>query len=216
MRSWLTTLCFLLPACGLKNAALRVLGHRVGPGVRIGPNLVHNVARFEIGAGSVIGVGNVFRGLRRIELGPESIIGQWNWFSTSAGMVAGGLGSGALVLGEHAGVVSRHYLDCTGGIELEPYAVIGGLRSTLLTHQADFRTNTLSSNGIHIGAYSLVNAGNNLVPGANVPARSVTAMGAVITPGLTAEGRLYAGVPARDIKAVDGPWFDRRSGRLYA
>jgi len=33
-------------------------------------------------------------------------------------------------------------------------------------------------------------------------------------PGLETEGRLYGGVPARDIKAVDGAWFDRADGRV--
>lgn len=210
----ITFLVFLMPACRLKLTLLRWLGHSIGIDVRIGPCVVDDVKRFELGDGAGIGGGNTFRDLDLVTLGKGASVGHWNWITCAPGLVTGDGDQGTLRLADHATVVSRHYIDCTGGVFLDEYSVLGGLRSVLLTHQADYRTSTLTVDRISIGAYSLVNACNNLVQGATVPARCITTMGAVILPGLTAENRLYGGVPARDLKAVEGRWFDRSEARL--
>lgn len=214
MRQVTTLLAFLLPACSLKNSCLRLLGHSIGRDAEIGPCLVHKVMRFALGDGARIGVGNVFRGLDHVTLGANAIIGHWNWIS--AGEVTAQTGSDpmSLRLGESATIVSRHFIDCSGGVLVEDYALVAGLRSVLLTHQVDYRTCTMTAAPIRIGAYALVNACNNIVPGAQVPARCVTTMGAVVLPGLESEGRLYGGVPARDIQPVGGKWFDRVDARI--
>ncbi len=220
----LTSIAFVLPASGLKNLLLRLLGHSIAAGVRIGPSLAINVRRFSLGEHAHIGVGNVFRDLKMVALDDHARIGQWNWVTATltVDQKSGedhesredAQGDGTLRMGRHCAVVSRHYLDCSGGIEIAPFAVVAGLRSVFLTHQVDYRSAKQTTAGIRVGAYALVNACNKLVPGANVPANSVTTTGAVILPGLLAEGRLYGGVPARDIKAVDGAWFDRLDGRV--
>ncbi len=211
---FLTFLVFLLPASRVKNLLLRLLGHTVAAGVRIGPCVATNVRRFVLGEEAHIGVGNVFRDLQLVSLGDHARMGQWNWITATLTVDHQEAGDGALRMGRHSAVVSRHYLDCSGGIDIAEFAVIAGLRSVFLTHQVDYRVARQTTDGIRVGAYSLVNACNKLVPGATVPAMSVTATGAVILPGLQAEGRLYGGVPARDIKAVDGDWFDRADGRV--
>jgi len=207
----LTLFVFLLPASRVKNLLLRALGHSVAAGVRIGPCIASNVRRFVLKEEAHIGVGNVFRDLKLVSLGDHARIGQWNWITATLTVEHGG---GALTMGRHSAVVSRHYLDCSGGIAIAEFAVVAGLRSVFLTHQVDYRSAKQTTSGISVGAYALVNACNKLVPGATVPAMSVTATGAVILPGLQTEGRLYGGVPARDIKAVDGAWFDRAEGRV--
>lgn len=208
----LTTLVFVLPASRVKNLLLRALGHSVASGVRIGPCIASNVRRFSLGEEAHIGVGNVFRDLKLVSLGDRARIGQWNWITAT--LTVDHDEDGVLRMGRHSAVVSRHYLDCSGGIAIAEFAVVAGLRSVFLTHQVDYRSAKQTTAGISVGAYALVNACNKLVPGATVPARSVTATGAVILPGLEIEGRLYGGVPARDIKAVDGAWFDRADGRV--
>jgi acetyltransferase-like isoleucine patch superfamily enzyme len=214
MRRVITLLVFLLPACGVKNALLRCLHHSIPDDASIGSCLVDDVGRFDLGEGARIGVGNTFRGLTLVSLGRNAVVGQWNWIAAGKVFLNGDADRGVLRLGDHAAIVSRHIIDCAGGVRLEEYAILGGLRSVLITHQADYRTGTLTADGITIGAYSLVNSCNQFSPGAKVPARSVTALGAVIVPGLEAEGRLYGGVPARNIKAVEGLLFERTTGEL--
>lgn len=214
MRRVLTLLVFALPACAAKNVLLRWLGHSIAENVHVSPCFVDNVDRFELGQGVHIGVGNMFRGLRLVSLGREANIGKWNAISAGRVFLTGEDDRGVFRLGDHAAIVSRHVIDCSGGVFVDEFAVLGGLRSVLITHQADYRTSTLTTARITIGAYTLVNACNQFAPGANVPARCVTALGAVIAPGLEAEGRLYGGVPARNLKAVEGLWFERTTGRL--
>lgn len=214
MRRFITLLVCLLPACELKNTFLRWLGHSVGHDVRIGPCFICDVRRLELGDRARIGIGNVFRGLDLAVLGENARIGHWNWISASPAFRVDGTDGGLLRLGANATIVSRHFIDCSGGVLVDEYALLAGLRSVLLTHQVDYRTCTMSASSVTIGAYSLVNACNKVVPGAHVPARSITAMGAVILPGLEVEGRLYGGVPARDIQAVEGRWFDRVDPRI--
>ncbi len=217
IRRCLSTLLFLCPASGFKNAALRQLGNRIGAGVRIGPTLAFNVDLFDLGAGAIINFGNVFREMELVSLGEQAIIGQWNWFSSVRALAAqSGTGGGKLVLGDHAAIVSRHHLDCSGGIRIREFAILAGLRSTLLTHGIDYRSNKMATAAIEVGQYALVNSSNNLVPGASVPANSITGMAALILPGLVDEGRLYLGVPAKDRGPVKGEWFHRQVGRIDA
>jgi len=214
MRRLITLLVFGLPACGVKNMLLRWLGHSIGDSVHISPCFVDNVGRFEIRQGVQIGFGNMFRGLSLVSLGERTIIGKFNSVSAGKVFLNGEDDRGVLWLGDHAAIVSRHVIDCSGGVFLDEFAVLGGLRSILITHQVDYRTGALAVDRITIGAYSLVNSCNLFSPGASVPARCVTALGAVIVAGLEAEGRLYGGVPARNIKAVEGLWFERTTGRI--
>ncbi len=204
MKKIVSLAVFALPAGRTKNWALRRLGHAVDPTARIGPSLVHGVGRFEAGPGAIVGFGNVFRGLSRVSLAQGATIGQLNWFSTAPTFVGTTPQAATLVLGECAAVVSRHHVDCSGGVELERFAIAGGMASILLTHHVSHQSGKLECAPIRLAEYSLLNGANRMVAGAVLPARSLTGIGAVVLPGLTAPGRLYAGVPAKDIKAVEG------------
>jgi len=214
MRRVITLLVCLLPACELKNTLLRWVGHSIGDDVRIGPCVVFDVRRLDFGDRARMGTGNVLRGLDLVLLGENAIIGHWNWISASPAFRADGTDRGLLSLGANATIVSRHFIDCSGGVLVDEYALLAGLRSVFLTHQVDYNTCTMIASSITIGAYSIVNACNKIVPGAHIPARSITAMGAVILPGLETQGRLYGGVPARDLKPVEGQWFHRIDARI--
>lgn len=204
MKKLVTLVVFLLPAARAKNFLLRRLGHPVDRTARIGPNLVVGVGRFEAGPGATVVFGNVFRGLAAVSLAEGAIIGQLNWFSTAPTFVGTTPNAATLMLGEGAAVVSRHYVDCSGGVILDRYSIVGGVRSILLTHHASHATGRLECAPIHIGEYALLNSANRMVAGSVLPARSLTGIGAVVLPGLREPARLYAGVPAKDIKAVEG------------
>lgn len=110
----LNFLVFLLPACRTKNMLLRALGDSVAADTRVGPCLVSNVRRFELGPGAHIGVGNVFRDLKLVSLADHARIGQWNWVTATLTTFREEPSGGALIIGRHSSVVSRHYLDCSG------------------------------------------------------------------------------------------------------
>jgi acetyltransferase-like isoleucine patch superfamily enzyme len=204
VRKLFTLVLFLLPATRAKNFLLRRCGHPVHPTASIGPSVVYGVGRFEAGPNTKIVFGNVFRGLVSVRMAEGSTIGQLNWFSTAPTFVGETPEAATLTLGDGAAIVSRHYIDCSGGVTLEQYSIVGGVRSTLLTHQADHLTGLLEFAPIRICQYALLNGNNKMVAGAVLPERSITGIGAVVLPGLREPARLYAGVPARDIKSVEG------------
>lgn len=214
MKKIATLVAFALPASRTKNRLLRLLGHRVDPTASIGPSLVIGVGEFVAGPGVVVGVGNVFRGLLRVSLAQGATIGQLNWFSTAPTFVGTTDLAATLQLEECAAIVNRHHVDCSGGVVFEPYSIAGGMGSILLTHHVNHLSGKLECAPIRIGDHALLNGANRVVAGAVLPARSLTGIGAVVLPGLREPGRLYAGVPARDVKAVEGgALFERQDAR---
>lgn len=211
----LIALIGLLPACPAKNVLLRRLGWSVGSRVSIGPSLFLRVEDVELREEASIGSFNVFRDLYRLELGAGASVAQWNWASAARlALVGRWKNEGSLILGDHSAITSRHYLDGTGGVFVGPFATVAGVRSTFITHGIDPAAGRQSTRPIEIGAYSLVSSNTKVVPGAAVPARSLVAMGAVVTRGLTEECTLYAGTPARPVKRLrpDSKYFTRTRG----
>ena len=69
----------LLPSA-VKVRILRLAGHEIGPGAKIGCSFV-DVKRMKLGAGARIGFGNVFKGMQYLELGDRTSIGRFNLFT---------------------------------------------------------------------------------------------------------------------------------------
>ena len=64
----------------------------------------------------------------------------FNWFLGGSGFEPGAVDHGSLRtlrMGEHAHIVSMHYLDCGGGLIMDDHSWITGIRSTVLTHAFD-------------------------------------------------------------------------------
>lgn len=110
-----------------------------------------------------------------------------------------------LKLGAHAGITSRHYVDCNGGIYIGEYSTIAGIRSQLLTHSIDVYNNRQDAKPIIIGKYCFIGTGCILLPGCSLPDYSILGAGSVLTKAYDRPGMLYAGSPAREIKSLDVP-----------
>lgn len=203
------------PASRLKNASLRLLGHKVHPSARIAPIVVVGTPHMVIAEGALIGPFNVIRNVPTFEMAEHSEIGQWNWISAAPFLVEARHSplSGTFRIGAHSAVTSRHYFDCSGGVVIDQFVTIAGVRSVFMTHGIDVDDAVLDTSPIHIGQYAMVGGSCKFVLGATVPEYSVVAMGSVVTAGLTEASALYAGVPARLKKAVPhGEYAKRRVG----
>ena len=191
----------LLPASRLKN---RLLGRTartwsVAGSARIHPVLLWHVGTLHVGEDAYVGAGNAFRELLVVDLGERADIGQFNWCSGQVQYVRQddpGL-AGTLVLEPRAAMTSRHYVDCSGGVRLEEFSVIGGVRSTVLTHYADLHVRERCGAPVVLqrGAITLTNC--NILAGTTIPPNAVVAAGATTAKPLTEPGMLYGGVPAR-------------------
>lgn len=210
LRNVLRMGAWLLPASPFKNKVLRALGHELDARCTAGPNLVWNVEEFRLGPGSRVAPFNVFRHLKLVDLGPGAFIGRFN--TASCHPVYGRLfPQGAqLLLGPHAVITSKHALDCAGGIEVGEYSYIAGNGTRVLTHALDLEEDAQSAFPVRIGTRSFVGTSCLLLGGAELPARSVLAAGAVLTKSRAErDAGLWAGVPARFVRPVSGAWFDR-------
>lgn len=160
------------------------------------------------GPNSRIHSGVFCKGIDLLDMGEDSGIAQLTFitgFSTSNSQVFTKVGCRKceLVLGAHAGITSRHFIDCNGGVYIGDYATVAGIRTQILTHSINVYKNHQDAKPIKIGKYCFVGTGCVLLPGSELPSYSVLGAGAVLTKAYEKVGCLYAGSPAHLIKEID-------------
>ena len=209
----------LIAPQGTKRWLFRhVLGWDVADTARIGMSWI-DVAHVSMGEGARIGHFTVARDLTDLVLGDRASIGQWNWVSASpmflaADRAAGSASFRGLRIGSDSALTSRHYVDCSGGVTIGHHTTIGGVRSTILTHQIDLAESRQTASGVTIGDYCFVSSNATVTPGSSLANRAVVAMGATVAGALREGGVLYAGVPARVVRRDidDFLYYRRRLG----
>jgi acetyltransferase-like isoleucine patch superfamily enzyme len=213
VRGALVAIVAALPASKLKNSLLRRLGWSIGDDVHIGPCLVYMVDDVELGAGTWIGAFNVVKDLAALILGERAELGHWNWVTACRWFREAGAAC-ILRVGPHSSITSRHYIDCSGGIQVGTRTTIAGIRSTLLTHGISWKSNSQTFNPIEIGDYCLISTNVQVCPGTVVGNRIVVGMGATIA-GRLLEPGLYMQSRATLVKSeLDGEYFRREEGRI--
>ncbi|WP_396653915.1 acyltransferase [Microbacterium sp. ARD31] len=213
MKALAVALVGFFPSSPLKNYLLRRLGWDVAGSADISPSLYWRIGGVTIGENARIGIGNVFRDLRDLRLSHDSRIGQWNWISAATPLVRAG-GAGDLLLEQHSALTSRHYLDCSGGIQIGSHATVAGVRSTFVTHGLQWTTSMQSFRGIKIGAYSLISSNCSLTPGTRIGRGVVIGMGATVAGNLSEPG-LYLSNRANLVKSpLEGEYFTRTVGYI--
>ena len=219
MKALLSTFVALWPAGRVKNALLNRLGHKVDRTASIAPILVLGGSKLQVAPQSRIGPLSAFRSVR-VVLETASEIGQLNWISAAAFLVKPSESRirGMFILGEHASLTNRHYIDASGGVRIGRFATVAGVRSVFFTHGIDVSLNGLVTGPIEIGEYAMVGSSVNVALGSTVPGYSVVGMGSTVVPGMTESGMLYVGTPARAKKPVDvsAPYFRRTIGAVPA
>lgn len=209
----------LLPHSRFKRVLLERLGDwTIHPTARLGSIIAFNIHGVTIGPGAYLRSFSVYRNLDSLVVGKNAVIGHWNW------IIAGDLlrrvpPTGAteprasLILGEHGGITSRHYLDCSGGVNIGAFSILAGVRSTVLTHQVDLGASRQQISSVTIGSYCFIGSNVCIVPGVQIVERCAVGMGAVVVSSLEASGMLYGGVPARALKSIENAeFFLRDSG----
>lgn len=204
----------LLPAGRLKNRVLSAASDwQIHPRAVIDPVVLWRIGTLEVGDSAHLGPGTVFRDLHQVRLGDHAGIGQFNWVTCTPNLVEPG--GGSLQLAEGAALTSRHYVDCTGGISIGPRSIVGGVRTSLLSHQVDTAASVVRSAGIEIGAECLISTNVVITPGRRLTDRCIVAAGAVVGSDLLEPESLYGGVPARRLGARPGEaYFERTRGEL--
>ena len=220
LRTVLTATIGVLPAGRFKLFLLRrLLGWNIGAGSTVGPCLFLHVNHVSLDENVHLHSFSAYHGLERLVVGANGAVGHWNWIAAATDLrttvlaTRPGVMCGQLILGRHSAITARHYIDCSGGVEIGAFTTVAGVRSTILTHQIDVTSSHQDLLPVRIGDYCLIGSNVCLVPGSLVPDRCLVGMGSVVVSPLPEKGILYAGVPARAIKRVDdGVYFRRPVG----
>ncbi|MBW3548773.1 MAG: hypothetical protein KY452_11650 [Actinobacteria bacterium] len=194
----------------------RLFGYRIAADVRIGLTLI-DAAECDIGAHTVIGHGNLFidvgrlligdhvrigalnvvRGGEEVRLGRYVTVMRRNELNSIVGADPVNPNDPRLVVGAGTVITDGHRLDFTDRIELGERVIIGGRNSSLWTH------NRQRTAPIVVGSRTYIGSESRLAPGSCLPARSIVALGSVVSGTLTGDESLIGGVPARVLRPLD-------------
>ncbi|MEO5721261.1 MAG: acyltransferase, partial [Chthoniobacterales bacterium] len=157
-----------------------------------------------------------------LHLGAHALIGPLNWIT--------GFPSGhprhfahqtdrrpELIVERHAGISSRHFIDCTAQVRIGAFATIAGYRSQLITHSIDLAAGRQSSEPIEIGEYCFVGTEAVVLGGASLPHHSVLGAKSLLNKKWEVPYQLYAGVPAKPLRELsqEMEYFRRAEGFVW-
>ncbi len=222
MRLFILLLGWLLPHRFRKALYAKVFGWKLAKTSHLGRSLIL-CKHLSLGEDASLGSLNVVRFIDFLIVHDHSDIGSLNWitgFPTTGGTPFPEVKDRqcGLELGPHSSIISRHFIDCTGGVTVGAFSTIAGLRSQILTHSIDIYSSHQTCQPITIGDYCFVGTGSILLPGSALPNYSILGAGSVLTKKQTQELALYAGSPAalkKDLSQSEVKYFTRTVGRVW-
>jgi acetyltransferase-like isoleucine patch superfamily enzyme len=171
---------------------------------------------------SCIGHLTLCKNIDLLHLGAHATIGRLNWIT--------GFPTGAsqhfahqtdrrpeLIVETHAGISSRHLIDCTARVRIGAFATVGGFRSQLISHSIDLETGRQSAEPIDIGEYCFVGTNCVMLGGSSLPHHSVLGAQSLLNKKWDESYRLYGGVPAKPLKELsqEMAYFRRTEGFVW-
>lgn len=221
MKQLLMFLSFLLP-WEMRRALLeKQFGFSIHPTSRIGLAWILP-RRLVMEEHSRIGHFTLCKNIDLLHLGAHAIIGQLNWIT--------GFPSGPgrhfahqtdrrpeLIVEAHAGISSRHLIDCTARVRIGAFATVGGFRSQLLTHSIDLAAGRQSAEPINIGEYCFIGTNAVVLGGSALPHHSVLGAQSLLNKKWEQPYQLYGGVPAKPLKELspEMEYFRRNEGFVW-
>jgi acetyltransferase-like isoleucine patch superfamily enzyme len=206
----------------LRRAFLeKQFGYSIHPSSRIGFAWIFP-RRLVMDEGSRIGHLTFCKNIDLLQLGAHAIVGQLNWITgfptgTSRHFAHQPERHPELIVERHAGISSRHLIDCTARVRIGAFATIGGFRSQLLTHSIDFAAGRQTAEPIEIGEYSFTGTNSVMLGGSVLPHHSVLGAQSLLNKKWDDPYRLYAGVPAKPVKELSAEleYFRRTEGFVW-
>ncbi len=218
MKTILMLLSFLLPWQLRRSLLEKQFGFQIHPTARIGLAWVFP-DRLIMEEGSSIGTATVCKNIDLLHLKAHALIGRANWIT---GFPLGGSGFFAhqtdrrpeLIVGEHSAITNRHLLDCTNSVTIGRFTTFAGFHSQIISHSIDLEQNRQSSEPVRVGDYCFVGTNCVLLGGSALPDFCVLGAKSLLNKSFTDTYQLYAGVPARPVKALsrDYKYFQRTEG----
>jgi acetyltransferase-like isoleucine patch superfamily enzyme len=221
MKTLLGLFSFLLPWNLRRSFLEKQFGFSIHPTCRIGLAWIFP-RQLVMEEGSRIGHLTLCKNIDLLHLGAHAVVGQLNWIT---GFPTGPSRHFAhqpdrrpeLIVERHAGISSRHLIDCTARVRIGAFATIGGFRSQLLTHSIDFAAGRQTAEPIEIGEYSFTGTNSVMLGGSVLPHHSVLGAQSLLNKKWDEPYRLYAGVPAKPVKELSPEleYFRRAEGFVW-
>jgi serine acetyltransferase len=221
MKQILRFLSVLLPWELRRSLLEKQFGYSIHPSSRIGFCWIFP-RHLIMEENSRIGHFTLCKNIDLLHLGAHAVVGQLNWIT---GFPTGSSRHFAhqtdrhpeLIIERHAGISSRHLLDCTARIRIGAFATIGGFRSQLITHSIDFATSRQSAEPIDIGEYCFTGTNSVMLGGSSLPHHSVLGAQSLLNKKWDAPYHLYGGVPAKPLKELpqEMEYFRRTEGFVW-
>ena len=212
---------FLLPWSARRRLLEKQFGYSIHPNSRIGLAWIYP-RRLIMEEHSSIGHLNLCKNIDLLHVGAHAIIGQLNWITgfpkTNSRHFAHQIDrQPELILEAHAGISSRHLIDCTARVRIGAFATVAGFRSQLITHSIDLEAGRQSSEPIDIGEYCFVGTDSVILGGSVLPHHSVLGAKSLLNKKWEAPFHLYAGIPAEPLKELsqEMKYFRRTEGFVW-
>jgi hypothetical protein len=202
-------LSLLLPWPLRRRFLAFAFGYELDPSSRIGLSWAFPGTSMVLEAGARIGHLNVIKGVEHVRLEQGAAIDKLNW-------ITGEPYKGPepwlyaeqpdrrpeLHLKPHASISTRHWIDCTDKVTLGSFCVMGGLRTTLLTHTISLETWKVSCAPVSLGEHTMVLASCVVLAGASLPDYSVLGAMSLLRDAPQESYKLYAGNPAKPVAEI--------------
>jgi hypothetical protein len=221
MKKLLMFFSLLLPWRMRRLILEKQFGYSIHPGSRIGFAWIFP-RRLILEEGARIGHLTLCKNIDLLHLGEHAIVGQLNWIT---GFPSGPSRHFAhqpdrrpeLIIERHAGISSRHLIDCTARVRIGAFATIGGFRSQIITHSIDLTAGRQAAEPIDIGEYCFTGTNSVMLGGSALPHHSVLGAQSLLNKKWDEPYRLYAGVPAKPIKELSPEleYFRRTEGFVW-
>ena len=170
----------------------------IGDDVRIGHfNVFTRVGKLSIGEHTRIGVLNIFRGGDEIRIGRYCEILRLNEINSIPEPDVVNETDPRFLMGDGCMIAASQKIDFTDRVEFGNRVILGGRNSSVWTH------NRQKTAPVSIGERTYLGSEIRIAPGAQVAAKCIVGMGAVISGKFEAEYKLIGGVPAKEIKDLD-------------
>jgi acetyltransferase-like isoleucine patch superfamily enzyme len=211
----------LLPWSIRRRLLVSWFGYSIHPTSRIGFAWIHP-RRLVMEENSSIGHLTLCKNIDLLHVGAHAIIGQLNWIT---GFPSGHSRHFAhqperkpeLIIERHAGISSRHLIDCTARVRIGAFATVAGFRSQLITHSIDLAAGRQSAEPIEIGEYCFLGTDSVILGGSSLPHHSVLGAKSLLNRKWDVPYQLYAGIPARPLKELspEMEYFRRAEGFVW-
>lgn len=203
----------------LRKKLLASLGFELAPGAKVGFSLFF-CSQVRLEQNARIGHMTIVKGLDLLHLKESSVLGNLNWISgfplADTSSFSHIRRQPALIIGRHAAITHRHYVDCAASITIGEFTTVAGVRSQFFTHSINLKNCKQECAEIVIGRYCQVGTGCIVLPGAELADYSVLSAGSVLKGQFQRPYRLLSGNPAVEVKELppDLEYFSRAEGRI--